>query len=136
MNKDIIKMKAKEYADGIRGLTHKKTASVDFEKGAQFVLESMKWRNAEKDPPPLDTRVLVKSSGKFVNTGMLVFDSEHKKNIWICGNTNRAWDINFWKPLPQKYKYHGKEISKNKLPACVCQWWQGYSKIVHACYGG
>lgn len=42
MNKDIIKMKAKEYADGIRGLTHKKTASVDFEKGAQFVLESMK----------------------------------------------------------------------------------------------
>ena len=24
MNKDIIKMKAKEYADGIRGLTHKK----------------------------------------------------------------------------------------------------------------
>lgn len=101
MNKDIIKMKAKEYADGIRGLTHKKTASVDFEKGAQFVLDSMKWRNAEKDPPPLDTRVLVKSSGKFVNTGMLVFDSEHKKNIWICGNTNRAWDINFWKPLPQ-----------------------------------
>lgn len=59
-------MKAKEYADGIRGLTHKKTASVDFEKGAQFVLESMKWRNAKKDPPPLDTRVLVKSSGKFV----------------------------------------------------------------------
>ena len=49
MNKDIIKMKAKEYADGIRGLTHKKTASVDFEKGAQFVLESMKWRNAEKE---------------------------------------------------------------------------------------
>ena len=38
---------------------------------------------------------------KFVNTGMLVFDSEHKKNIWICGNTNRAWDIDFWKPLPQ-----------------------------------
>lgn len=70
-------------------------------KGAQFVLESMKWRNAEKDPPPLDTRVFVKSSGKFVNTGMLVFDSEHKKNIWICGNTNRAWDIDFWKPLPQ-----------------------------------
>lgn len=24
MNKDIIKMKAKEYADGIRGLTHKR----------------------------------------------------------------------------------------------------------------
>lgn len=30
MNKDIIKMKAKEYADGIRGLTHKKTAFSGF----------------------------------------------------------------------------------------------------------
>lgn len=101
MDINIIKEKAREYANGIHGITHKRTASVDFEKGAQFVLESMKWRNAEKDPPPLDTRVFVKSSGKFVNTGMLVFDSEHKKNIWIYGNTNRAWDIDFWKPLPQ-----------------------------------
>lgn len=101
MDINIIKEKAREYANGIHGITHKRTASVDFEKGAQFVLESMKWRNAEKDPPPLDTRVFVKSSGKFVNTGMLVFDSEHKKNIWICGNTNRAWDIDFWEPLPQ-----------------------------------
>ena len=101
MDINIIKEKAREYANGIHGITHKRTASVDFEKGAQFVLESMKWRNAEKDPPPLDTRVLVKSSGKFVNTGMLVFDSEHKKNIWICGNTNLSWDIDFWKPLPQ-----------------------------------
>lgn len=81
MDINIIKEKAREYANGIHGITHKRTASVDFEKGAQFVLESMKWRNAEKDPPPLDTRVFVKSSGKFVNTGMLVFDSEHKKNI-------------------------------------------------------
>ena len=104
MDINIIKEKAREYANGIHGITHKRTASVDFEKGAQFVLESIKWRNAEKDPPPLGTRVLVKSSGRFVNTGMLMYDSEHRKN--------------------------------NKLPACVCQWWQGYSKIVHACYGG
>lgn len=68
MDINIIKEKAREYANGIHGITHKRTASVDFEKGAQFVLESMKWRNAEKDPPPLDTRVFVKSSGKFVNT--------------------------------------------------------------------
>ena len=59
MDINIIKEKAREYANGIHGITHKRTASVDFEKGAQFVLESMKWRNAEKDPPPLDTRVLV-----------------------------------------------------------------------------
>ena len=52
MDINIIKEKAREYANGIHGITHKRTASVDFEKGAQFVLESMKWRNAEKDPPP------------------------------------------------------------------------------------
>lgn len=48
MDINIIKEKAREYANGIHGITHKRTASVDFEKGAQFVLESMKWRNAEK----------------------------------------------------------------------------------------
>ena len=55
MDINIIKEKAREYANGIHGITHKRTASVDFEKGARFVLESIKWRNAEIDPPPLDS---------------------------------------------------------------------------------
>ena len=40
MDINIIKEKAREYANGIHGITHKRTASVDFAKGAQFVLEN------------------------------------------------------------------------------------------------
>lgn len=100
LSEKTIKQKAKEYAESIHGLTHKKTAPIDFEKGALFVLELIRWKDAVKDPPPLGTRVLVKKTGSFVNTGMLIYDSEKKKNVWICGNTNRAWDIDLWKPLP------------------------------------
>lgn len=111
MNKVLIKKKSKEYAESLKGIMRKSTASVDFEAGALFVLESLKtnkqvrrknkWKDVMKELPQPKTLVLVKKSGKFVNIGMLTYDSESKKNVWLCGNSNRHWDIDFWMPLPE-----------------------------------
>lgn len=113
MNKDVIKKKSKEYADGLNGIMRKSTALVDFEAGALFMLESLKtdkhsrsksenqWKDVKKELPQPGERVLVKNVGKFINIGMMMYDSESKKNVFLCGNSNRHWDIDFWMPLPE-----------------------------------
>lgn len=113
MNNDVIKKKSKEYADGLNGIMRKSTALVDFEAGALFALELLKadkpsrrksenqWKDVRKELPPSGERVLVKNVGKFINIGIMMYDSESKKNVFLCGNSNRHWDIDFWMPLPE-----------------------------------
>ena len=96
-----IKDKAREYGETVHGLTRKKTAPVDFEKGAMFIIKHFGWRDTKGSLPPLNELVLVKRTGKFVNIGMLVYSQELKKEVWLCGNSNKAWDIDFWMPLPK-----------------------------------
>lgn len=99
-----VEEKAKQYAESVRGLNHRKTAAPDFVKGAEFVLSAFdyKWRDATKELPAYNTRVLVKKEGRFVNIGILVFDDGKKGgNKWLCGNSVRNWDIDYWMPLPE-----------------------------------
>lgn len=93
-----IEIKSKEYAASKSGLNHRKTAARDFMEGYKYATQ---WIDAKSNPPEVGRRVLVKCSGTFVNTGMLRYNSEIKKYEWICGNSNRAWDIDFWLPLPE-----------------------------------
>ena len=103
MNREKIEERARAFAESVKGMNHRKTAAHDFMAGVDFAIANLgfpAWRDAVKDPPQKEVRVLVKREGCFLATGKLTYNTEKKRDEWHSGGSLRAWNVTHWMPLP------------------------------------
>lgn len=110
-----IEEAARNYAAGVTGVNHKKTAARDFVEGAKFAMsKAPRWVSVKESLPPLGSTVIAKRAGRWINLARYLPVKEeligsrllHKvapsgKGEWIIGNTNRNWDVTHWMKLPE-----------------------------------
>lgn len=89
---------AEKYSEKFNEKERIKTAFTDYKQGVE---DATRWISVKESLPEEEERVLVREGNRWMNLGryMNVGSTYKEDKRWICGNTNRDWNVTHWRRI-------------------------------------